>query len=577
MSDRKAVFMNHWKLALEEDGESGRALMRICGPGPDGRWFRSAPVRIIDLDPEGWRAYTEKNGERYVLKFSLSQKAGSDRMWGKEREQWNLLAEKLPFGLRVFARLWEDMPLVFDDAKRLEDLKMLEKWKDRYGLEENLEILYSHARHIGGIRFDLAGREKVAPRERQMLETEGIFLYLDEEKLCCKGAFYTGRGTGIQMEWSYISQEIRPNEPSRICARSKWTYCGSPRQLYLDISYRYLGAGRVELLASASKSFLPEKVSYYEWTPEERKTPEELFGKRLYLSNAGKRDLLVKMDRQGDGEEILLHSFDKVEINPAVLVCGKEHTQPEKKNEREISVSRLEGKTIIKLEQRNGWRELWFFCSDGTVYAFYPVYYREDLLWGLNYYLEDVEGDMACLLDTPILQAEKIRTETGMEEGFKDVFYEWTVYRILTKKGQVKLRFLGTSEGEGPLHMGFFGIPRETLGESVRYEAERTVFCRLDAPGRILKICLPRWAREYGFCLEYEVDAYAFEFNPSLRDMKARLKMWLDQVFFPVEGEDLIRDPVERAEFIERIRRCAYRIEREFPGMPVCMEQGRLL
>lgn len=65
-------------------------------------------------------------------------------------------------------------------------------------------------------------------------------------------------------------------------------------------------------------------------------------------------------------------------------------------------------------------------------------------------YLEDVNGDVEDLIDSPILKAEENSSEPGLEppapEGADDAT-EWTFYRITTAKGLVVLRWFGSSNG----------------------------------------------------------------------------------------------------------------------------------
>lgn len=59
-------------------------------------------------------------------------------------------------------------------------------------------------------------------------------------------------------------------------------------------------------------------------------------------------------------------------------------------------------------------------------------------------YVEDVEGDIADLLDTPLLRVE-VAEDQSDETG--DDSRTWTFYKFATTKGRVTIRWLGESNG----------------------------------------------------------------------------------------------------------------------------------
>ena len=83
--------------------------------------------------------------------------------------------------------------------------------------------------------------------------------------------------------------------------------------------------------------------------------------------------------------------------------------------------------------------EVIFLATDGSTFKFHH--------WQScceNVSVEDVIGDVADLLDSPMLGAEEISEEepyAGSES------YTWTFYRFWTAKGTVTVRWLGTSNG----------------------------------------------------------------------------------------------------------------------------------
>ncbi len=134
-----------------------------------------------------------------------------------------------------------------------------------------------------------------------------------------------------------------------------------------------------------------------------------------------------------------------------------------------VPLSELVGKTIIKLEQVDDWSEIRFFCSDHTVYALHHIQECCE-----EVYLEDVNGELSWLLNTPILMADEAQGETGTEEE-SGTRYRWTFYRFATRKGYVDLRFLGLSNGYYSEKVDFIRIPEKMVtrqGWIQEYEPE---------------------------------------------------------------------------------------------------------
>lgn len=260
----------------------------------------------------------------------------------------------------------------------------------------------------------------------------------------------------------------------------------------------------------------------------------------------------------------------------------------------QVPLSELVGKTIVRLEQVNDWSELRFFCSDGTVYALFHI--RECCE---TVYLEDVNGELSWLLDTPILMADEAEEETGTEEEY-GTRYRWTFYRFATRKGYVDLRFLGLSNGYYSEKMDFIRIPEKAVTkqgwirgedrecgeeESTHREADRirwireedpecgereaeeraenTFLCLCSSRLNELKILAPKWMREYGFWMEYTIDVEDItgerEFCWDI--LKCELWEWMDQILFPGESKSLIRDGKKREEFLSRVRSCSFRLD----------------
>ncbi len=106
-----------------------------------------------------------------------------------------------------------------------------------------------------------------------------------------------------------------------------------------------------------------------------------------------------------------------------------------------VSFECLKGKIITEIERspENALVDrLIFSTNDGEEYR---MYHDQDCCESV--YLEDVAGDLADLLDTPILLAEEvsnINNANGAEET-------WTFYKLSTINGTVTLRWYGSSNG----------------------------------------------------------------------------------------------------------------------------------
>ena len=112
----------------------------------------------------------------------------------------------------------------------------------------------------------------------------------------------------------------------------------------------------------------------------------------------------------------------------------------------------LVGKTLTEI--KNNGDELIFIANDGTEYK---MYHRQSCCETV--YIDDINGDLADLIGTPILLAEEVSNEEFVDAFAKnlhsdpseDVFipdsYTWTFYKIATVKGYVDIRWYGESNG----------------------------------------------------------------------------------------------------------------------------------
>jgi hypothetical protein len=105
----------------------------------------------------------------------------------------------------------------------------------------------------------------------------------------------------------------------------------------------------------------------------------------------------------------------------------------------------LLGKTLTNIEDSSD--EIRFHCSDGTSYMMHHV---QDCCEGVS--IEDIEGELKDLLDSPILLAEEVSNPEYEEEWLKKQewtpeSYTWTFYKLATINGYVTIRWLGESNG----------------------------------------------------------------------------------------------------------------------------------
>lgn len=107
----------------------------------------------------------------------------------------------------------------------------------------------------------------------------------------------------------------------------------------------------------------------------------------------------------------------------------------------------LKGQTLTAVDgAEKGSERITFTTQSGERYA---MFHYDDCCESVL--VEDVNGDVADLLNTPVLTASETtnseRHPDGVTPEFEPDSFTWTFYRIGTIKGTVVLRWFGESNG----------------------------------------------------------------------------------------------------------------------------------
>ena len=100
----------------------------------------------------------------------------------------------------------------------------------------------------------------------------------------------------------------------------------------------------------------------------------------------------------------------------------------------------LLGRTIIKIEgAEKDSEEILFTLENGDIFR---MYHEQDCCEDVR--VEDVGGDINCLIGNPIFLAEEVTNEGEVEYGNTCT---WTWYHFGAIKGYVTIRWYGESNG----------------------------------------------------------------------------------------------------------------------------------
>ena len=110
--------------------------------------------------------------------------------------------------------------------------------------------------------------------------------------------------------------------------------------------------------------------------------------------------------------------------------------------------SDLVGRTLIAVAgMEKGSDRIVFHCEGGEEFT---MQHFQDCCERVE--VEDVVGDVADLIGSPILVAEESTNSSEDPPGYKPEYayresFTWTFYKLATRKGYVDLRWLGESNG----------------------------------------------------------------------------------------------------------------------------------
>lgn len=134
----------------------------------------------------------------------------------------------------------------------------------------------------------------------------------------------------------------------------------------------------------------------------------------------------------------------------------------------EADFSVLVGCTVTECNKDHDKTWLSFTLDDGRTFI---LFHRQDCCEGV--YLDDVCGDLADIVGSPILLAEAVSvsgvsgdaTDPPPKAPSSDESWTWTFYKIATVKGSVTLRWYGVSNGYYSERVTFALLPRDDESE----------------------------------------------------------------------------------------------------------------
>lgn len=124
-----------------------------------------------------------------------------------------------------------------------------------------------------------------------------------------------------------------------------------------------------------------------------------------------------------------------------------------------IPFSTLQGLTLTAVTVNDERDMIRFTVDDGRVFS---LSHQQDCCESVV--IESIVGDLADLLNTPVLLAEEASNNTPPVDAAKSDYppesQTWTFYKLRTLKGSVDIRWLGESNGYYSESVTFAEEPR---------------------------------------------------------------------------------------------------------------------
>lgn len=105
-------------------------------------------------------------------------------------------------------------------------------------------------------------------------------------------------------------------------------------------------------------------------------------------------------------------------------------------------IGSMVGAVVDRVVGDKGDDRMIFYAADGRAFHFY---HSQDCCESVD--IEDICGDLADLIGSPIVLAEEVSNEPEPEREYQPDSCTWTFYRFATAKGSVTVRWYGESNG----------------------------------------------------------------------------------------------------------------------------------
>jgi len=130
-------------------------------------------------------------------------------------------------------------------------------------------------------------------------------------------------------------------------------------------------------------------------------------------------------------------------------------------NDIDVKFEDLIGKRFTAIVVNNDNDEIHFTLEGGKQLK---MYHYQDCCESVV--IEDVCGDLADIIDSPILQAEEATSDQRPEDlakpEYEDDSQTWTFYKFATIKGSVTIRWWGSSNGYYSESVDFVEVNKDT-------------------------------------------------------------------------------------------------------------------